>query len=656
MKKVLLNNVYLSKKKGITVLTLVILISAIGLTLAMEGLVLSKNQVESNLVEMDARRAEQNAVSCVDYAIEQLKADNAYDPRLASKDWTPSEITTALWLDASDASTFSLNGSNVSEWRDKSTNSRHAVQTNATYQPVLSGGSVNFDGSDDFFNINLDFLAGVSHSAFIVAKMNTYTNIYGATNGGNGANSLHIGFENSTYGRMNFWGNDYGPQLNSYFLSGAFNILNYVWMSGASKTMNVNGYLVGTSAQQGVIGTMSGGGRINGVVYQGYANMEIKEMVFVLDGNITNENKEKLEGYLAHKWGFEVNLPTGHTYKARAPMITTGATNLITIDATNTCTIDNIFGTGNEDRIILTSSTVGNVTKKKTAKINTLVPSVSIDYVRDQEESDLQDIPVIKSVSPASGSVDVDPTDALVINFSKPVVKGSGNIEIRKVSDDSLVESINVGDAPLVNRRQIITQGEGTTNPVTATFSIVPREGNLLVVVVGNRGDPYSPTISGSGWTLASWNSWGNFSNRRNYAIFYKVAGSSEPTSITVNCGTTSSSRIIIQEFESNMGGFSYVGQNANNSGDSGVTSLSSNNVSVGAGTYLLIGGYMARDNAGNMTYGQGFGNGQNFYGSEGVSTATAFKVDSTAGDKSVTFGSQNAVQASGGIVAFKMN
>jgi hypothetical protein len=34
--------------------------------------------------------------------------------------WNPSMISTALWLDAADVATVTLNGSTVSQWNDKS--------------------------------------------------------------------------------------------------------------------------------------------------------------------------------------------------------------------------------------------------------------------------------------------------------------------------------------------------------------------------------------------------------------------------------------------------------------------------------------------------------------------------------------------------------
>lgn len=49
--------------------------------------------------------------------------------------WTPAQIPTALWLDANDTSTITLNGSTVSQWNDKSGNGRNAVQATAANQP-----------------------------------------------------------------------------------------------------------------------------------------------------------------------------------------------------------------------------------------------------------------------------------------------------------------------------------------------------------------------------------------------------------------------------------------------------------------------------------------------------------------------------------------
>ena len=67
-------------------------------------------------------------------------------PRLLRprENFTPRSIPgLQLWLDASDATTITLNGSNVSEWRDKSGKGNHFTQATASQQPPFVSLSRN---------------------------------------------------------------------------------------------------------------------------------------------------------------------------------------------------------------------------------------------------------------------------------------------------------------------------------------------------------------------------------------------------------------------------------------------------------------------------------------------------------------------------------
>jgi len=58
--------------------------------------------------------------------------------------WTPAQLTgLALWLDADDASNITLNGSNVSQWDDKSGNGRNVSQATAAFQPTYLATGFN---------------------------------------------------------------------------------------------------------------------------------------------------------------------------------------------------------------------------------------------------------------------------------------------------------------------------------------------------------------------------------------------------------------------------------------------------------------------------------------------------------------------------------
>lgn len=53
----------------------------------------------------------------------------------ARRQWTPAQLSTALWLDAADANTLTVSNLQVSQWNDKSGNGRNAVQATSASQP-----------------------------------------------------------------------------------------------------------------------------------------------------------------------------------------------------------------------------------------------------------------------------------------------------------------------------------------------------------------------------------------------------------------------------------------------------------------------------------------------------------------------------------------
>lgn len=229
-------------------------------------------------------------------------------------DFSPRSISGCrLWLDAADASTVTLSNNTVTQWNDKSGNSNNATQPTVGNQPSYSNSFVFLNGTTQFFNVNLDFLAGVSHNFFIVLRNFNYTNIYGAANGASGANSLHIGFSGVGAYRMNHWGNDWYPAYTANYKVNQTNILNYNWVNNTSKIIYANGGLEGSNPQPGVIGTMSGGGRIGNVVAQGLLNANIYEII-IYTGSLTTTQRQQIEGYLASKWGILGSLAPSNPY------------------------------------------------------------------------------------------------------------------------------------------------------------------------------------------------------------------------------------------------------------------------------------------------------------------------------------------------------
>lgn len=92
---------------------------------------------------------------------------NTYLPYYS--DFSPRSIGGCrLWLDAADTSSVILSNGAITQWNDKSGFANNATQTTASNRPLYSNSFVSLNGVNQFFNVNLDFLAGVSHNSLLL--------------------------------------------------------------------------------------------------------------------------------------------------------------------------------------------------------------------------------------------------------------------------------------------------------------------------------------------------------------------------------------------------------------------------------------------------------------------------------------------------------
>lgn len=89
--------------------------------------------------------------------------------------WTPAQIPTALWLDANDTSTITLNNLTVSQWNDKSGNLRHVSQATAANQPVYAKGQNLFTYSEQLNQTAWQKVASTISADVITAPDGTLT-------------------------------------------------------------------------------------------------------------------------------------------------------------------------------------------------------------------------------------------------------------------------------------------------------------------------------------------------------------------------------------------------------------------------------------------------------------------------------------------------
>lgn len=257
--------------------------------------------------------------------------------------WTPAQLPgLALWLDAADSSTITLNGTDVSQWDDKSGNGNHVSNATAATQPPYLATGWNGKPTLSFTQSGLEFLfkAGVSNfeadedftiaSAFeFLQTSNNWDMIAGWRNTANSAgfaagvpilqgmsSSQQIGFHHTDQQDIRIKVDvttRLGKKVATISRSGGTN------GNGGAGTVTSTGWsqptyitnATQTWDSQAPTGFQVGGRQQTGTQY---GNKYISEVVGC-NTKLSTEDRQKLEGYLAWKWGLAEDLPNDHPYR-----------------------------------------------------------------------------------------------------------------------------------------------------------------------------------------------------------------------------------------------------------------------------------------------------------------------------------------------------
>jgi len=211
-----------------------------------------------------------------------------------------------LWLDGGDATVFTMSGSNIVRWDDRSGNNRHAVSVN---NPVLgtttTGRQAVVLSGTNYFNVSgASTLSGGSMTIFAQASA--------TTNGRNllamWGNTRVITFQLYYNGANNFFFTSNTLFFNSNAIccivenistnvcSSFFNGRADNTMAAASRTPN-GSFILGANHDTG-----------NGWI----GNLQ---EVIIYNRALPTAERQTVEGYLAGKWGLQPTIPNGHPYK-----------------------------------------------------------------------------------------------------------------------------------------------------------------------------------------------------------------------------------------------------------------------------------------------------------------------------------------------------
>ena len=259
--------------------------------------------------------------------------------------WNPaSSITTAIWFDASDTSSYSLSGDNVTAVTDKAGNATVTVNGTPNVSNTLNSYKVfAFSGSsEDFTTDEVAQASSGNHWAIGVMQWNTRNDSQDSfwsteNNSGSIANKRDYAI---SAGASNFDGELDLDGLASGRISTTIGNLQEFDSGIAQNTWVILGVIFNKTGNQIAV-------RVDGdnafTPVNDYDNSLDTNMDLRIMRNRANERMSgrmaefftvadvpgtggtdittviKAEGYLAHKWGLTSNLPVSHPYKSSAP-------------------------------------------------------------------------------------------------------------------------------------------------------------------------------------------------------------------------------------------------------------------------------------------------------------------------------------------------
>lgn len=240
----------------------------------------------------------------------------AYPPRSTgvASSWQPSQISgLSLWLDAADLSTFTLNGTSVSAWRDKSGNNRNT--TNSVFSaPTLQNKTVRFTGTN---GLRFSTTFPSFYDIFTVAAPLSSTASWRTLLQIDGGTASHIVLVETGSTNLGNWFGSF-RQFGTLTWSGTKSLLFARLNSNLTMNAAFNGTETITSATAAVGAASSGSINLGNANGSTQAWGDLNEFL-LYNPPLTLQQRQQVEGYLAWKWGLQGSLPANHPYKKWPP-------------------------------------------------------------------------------------------------------------------------------------------------------------------------------------------------------------------------------------------------------------------------------------------------------------------------------------------------
>ena len=263
---------------------------------------------------------------------------------LSKNDFDPTKMGKLMsWLDADKPKHMAkvegivsppADNESISMWLDKSGKGYHGIPNSSASLPIwkstgLNGKpTVSTGNYIEIKNSGLDFDGWDKLHVFVVMKSNLkdWTRILGkTTNESSAANTAwhfscriswndpqKLFFSATNSSGTNYWQENQHAENNS-FKSATGGLLNLSYGSG-SITRRVDGTQTDTRSVTGALKSLPNESVKLGKNY----NINFSEFL-IFNDKLSSTDELKVEGYLAHKWGLQGELPSGHAHKSNTP-------------------------------------------------------------------------------------------------------------------------------------------------------------------------------------------------------------------------------------------------------------------------------------------------------------------------------------------------
>ena len=258
------------------------------------------------------------------------------NPLFETEPFGPSTLPSLkLWLDASDSGSITHSSNAVSQWNDKSGNNNHATQSSTGDKPTYSNtgmsGKAGLDFDNDKLSIPAIDMEGKTLLAVIQPDTSTVQQILSHS-------SINVQLRLSASNQLQYAASSplytNGTASTGTIANNQISIVSFTLDDTLGFSIN------GTFQDSGVNKGSSGSSIFNQIGTNGASaerfNGKMGEVLII--SSVSSSEREKIEGYLAHKWGLSGNLPNSHPYKqsvTKQPKITVSSigTNSATVSA-----------------------------------------------------------------------------------------------------------------------------------------------------------------------------------------------------------------------------------------------------------------------------------------------------------------------------------